>query len=60
MYKNDMYTSVKEALEQAKDNGYEEGKKSVMRDIYWFLQSYKNDAGLRRRIEMYLSENDYN
>lgn len=60
MYKNDMHTSVKEALEQAKDNGYEEGKKSVMRDIYWFLQSYKNDAGLRRRIEMYLSENDYN
>ena len=60
MYKNDMYTSVKEALEQAKDSGYEEGKKSVMRDIYWFLQSYKNDAGLRRRIEMYLSENDYN
>ena len=60
MYKNDMYTSVKEALEQAKDNGYEEGKTSVMRDISWFLQSYKNDAGLRRRIEMYLSENDYN
>ena len=59
MYKNDMYTSVKEALEHAKDSGYEEGKKSVMRDIYWFLQSYKNDAGLRRRIEMYLSENDY-
>lgn len=60
MYRNDMESSISEAMEEVKEKGYEEGKKSVMRDIYWFLQSYKNDAGLRTRIEMYLSENDYN
>lgn len=56
MYKNDMYTSVKEALEQATDRGFEEGKKRVIYDLKWFLQTYKNDTGLRTRIEMYIKE----
>ena len=60
MYKEEMQQSIRDTLEEVKDIGYEEGKKSVMRDIYWFLQTYKNDVGLRTRIEMYLSENDYN
>jgi len=60
MYKEEMQQSISDTLEEVKDIGYEEGKKSVMRDIYWFLQTYKNDVGLRTRIEMYLSENDYN
>lgn len=52
--------TVKEALENAKDAGYEEGKKAVFMDIAWFMETYKNDAGLRSRLTMYLSENDYN
>lgn len=60
MYRKDMESSITEAMEEVKEKGYEEGKKTVMRDIYWFLQTYKNDAGLRSRIEMYLSENDFN
>lgn len=60
MYQEEMQQSISETLEEVKDKGYEEGRKSVMRDIYWFLQTYKNDAGLRTRIEMYLSENNYN
>lgn len=56
MYKNDMHTSVKEALEQATDRGFEEGKKRVIYDLKWFLQTYKNDSGLRTRIEMYIKE----
>lgn len=60
MYKKDMESSITKAMEEVKEKGYEEGKKTVMRDIYWFIQTYKNDAGLRSRIEMYLSENDFN
>ena len=56
MYKNEMYVSVKEAIEQATDRGYEEGKKRVVNDLKWLLQNYKNDAGLRTRIEMYIKE----
>lgn len=56
--------TVKEALENAKEagyeEGYEEGKKAVFKDIAWFMQTYKNDSGLRNRLTMYLSENDYN
>lgn len=57
---SELEITVKEALGNAKDAGFEEGKKAVMRDIYWFMQTYKNDVGLRNRLEMYLSENDYN
>ena len=60
MYQKEMSETVHDAIEAAKERGFEEGKKSVMCDIYWFLQTYKNDAGLRTRIEMYLNENDYN
>ena len=60
MYQKEMSETVHDAIESAKERGFEEGKKAVMRDIYWFMQTYKNDAGLRNRIEMYLSENDYN
>lgn len=60
MYKEELQQSISETLEKVKDKGYEEGRKSVMRDIYWFMQNYKNDSGLRIRLEMYLSENDYN
>lgn len=60
MYQKEMSETVHDAIESAKEHGFEEGKKAVMRDIYWFMQTYKNDAGLRTRIEMYLSENDYN
>lgn len=60
MYQREMQQSISETLEEVKDKGYEEGRKSVMRDIYWVMQTYKNDAGLRNRLEMYLSENDYN
>lgn len=60
MCKKDMESSISEVMEEVKEKGYEEGKKTVMRDIYWFIQTYKNDAGLRSRLEMYLSENDYN
>ena len=52
--------TVKEALENAKEAGYEEGKKAVFKDIAWFMQAYKNDSGLRNRLTMYLGENDYN
>lgn len=57
---SELEITVKEALENAKDAGYEEGKKAVLKDIAWFMQTYKNDAGLRNRLTMYLSENDYN
>lgn len=60
MYQKEMQQSISETLEEVKDKGYEEGRKSVMRDIYWFMQTYKNDTGLRNRLEMYISENDYN
>lgn len=57
---SEMEITVKEALENAKDAGYEEGKKAVFEDIARFMQTYKNDTGLRSRLSMYLSENDYN
>lgn len=57
---SELEITVKEALENAKDTGYEEGKKAVFEDIAWFMQTYKNDTGLRNRLLMYLSENDYN
>lgn len=57
---SELEITVKEALENAKDSGYEEGKKAVLKDIAMFMQAYKNDAGLRNRLSMYLSENDYN
>lgn len=60
MYQKEMSETVHDAIESAKERGFEEGKKAVMRDIYWFMQTYKNDTGLRNRLEMYLSENDYN
>ena len=60
MYQKKMSEVVHDAIESAKEHSFEEGKKAVMRDIYWFMQTYKNDAGLCNRIEMYLSENDYN
>ena len=56
MYQKEMSETVHDAIESAKERGFEEGKKSVMRDIYWFMQTYKNDSGLRNRLEMYLSE----
>lgn len=58
MYQNEMYVSVKEAIEQATDRGFEEGKKRAIHDLKWFLQNYKNDAGLRSRIEMYIKESE--
>lgn len=57
---SELEITVKEALENAKDVGYEEGKKAVFKDIAWFMQTYKNDVGLRSRLTMYLIENDYN
>lgn len=57
---SELEITVKEALENAKEAGYEEGKKTVFKDIAWFMETYKNDAGLRNRLTMYLSENDYN
>lgn len=57
---NELEITVKEALENAKEAGFEEGKKAVFKDIAWFMQTYKNDTGLRNRLTMYLSENDYN
>lgn len=60
MYQKEMGETVHDAIESSKECGYEEGRKSVMRNIYWFMQTYKNDSGLRNRLEMYLSENNYN
>lgn len=57
---SELEITVKEALENAKEAGYEEGKKAVFKDITWFMETYKNDTGLRNRLTMYLSENDYN
>lgn len=57
---SELEITVKEALENAKDAGYEEGKKAVFKNIAWFMQNYKNDTELRSRLTMYLSENDYN
>ena len=57
---SELEITVKKALENAKEAGYEEGKKAVFEDIAWFIKTYKNDAGLRNRLTMYLSEMDFN
>ena len=56
---SELEITVKEALEQAKEKGYQEGKSERKRIIRYYLDTYKNDAGLRGRLEMYLAdEND--
>lgn len=50
--------TVREALEYAKEKGYQEGKNEVKRNIRYFLDTYKNDTGLRGRLEMYLADNE--
>lgn len=57
---SELEITVKEAFENAKDAGYEEGCKKTRNDIRYFLNTYKSDTGLRNRLEMYLAdcEND--
>ena len=53
---SEMEITVKEALENAKDAGFEEGCKKVRNDVRYFMNTYKSDVGLRNRLEMYLNE----
>lgn len=55
---SELEITVKEALEHAKEKGYQEGKSEVKRIIRYYLDTYKNDAGLRGRLEMYLADNE--